>query len=252
MVSAGVNTGNINTGEYKYDTKMKITQKKKVSEKDRVSEYYKKLCKKFPKLKIAVNNYSLRAGQRVNIAQFANGSKSVWGNVNLNYMYLKKAASDPNEAIKLEEILRGIPAGEAWLKAFFTADNTEVVAHGTSIDTNGEASSWSALRMPATKPNDYEDDESVIEAVQNKNLKLIERREKGETAESEQEQNRLRSEMLEASAYDLWERRQNEKRFLEQEIRDEKKLEEILKQKIQNVQKYQQELDEISSFDSHR
>ena len=151
------------------DTTKKTNKNEEVKEKTlSVGDYYDKLYKKFPDLKISIGDYN-------NGTLYSNGSSSVWGNIYLNKEYLEKATSDPETAKKLEGMLSGIPQGEAYERNFCSKDNTELTDLGFVIGPDGSMNAFGGMRMPATTNvnNLPKDKESMIKKIQEENKKSI-------------------------------------------------------------------------------
>ena len=170
-MSISINNNNNNTCDSNIynDTTKKTGRTKEAKEKTlSVGDYYDKLCEKFPALKISVGGYN-------NGTIYSNGSSSVWGNIYLNVEYLKKAASDPATATKLEEMLSGVPQGEAFVRNFCSSDNTELTDLGCVIGSDGSMNAFGGMRT-STKTNVNnlpKDKESTIKKIQAENKESI-------------------------------------------------------------------------------
>lgn len=223
-----------------------VKDKKAEGKVSSVSGYFQKLCDKYPKLKITVDDYVCKPQGRYTPGQYSNGSDSVWGNVHLNYQYLQKASQDPKTAVQLEEFLSGIPMAENWLNRLMTSENTEITEFGFGIGPNGETNSYIALRMPAKNSNFSVDRQSVIDDIQERNKAEVERRERENTRQPIKKQN----------TYDAWEDTMQDKILLKWEQARAKTgemlKEERLQKMIQGREAYEQEFQQTSSFDLQR
>jgi hypothetical protein len=120
------NYGGYATGAY--DTTVKNnTAAKSDNSTNSVEEYYEKLCKKFPEITFNKSG-GLASG---------NENKAV---INLSNECLKKMASDPEFAKKVEFNLTGVVSGQNWLYAKAKADGA--VIHGVTavMDSDGNVS----------------------------------------------------------------------------------------------------------------
>ncbi len=120
------NYGGYATGTYDSVIK-KNTATKSDNSTNSVEEYYEKLCKKFPEITFNTSG-GLASG---------NENKVV---INLSNECLKKMASDPEFAKKVEFNLTGAVPGQNWLYSQAKADGA--VIHGVTVvmDADGNAS----------------------------------------------------------------------------------------------------------------
>jgi hypothetical protein len=120
------NYGGYTTGTYDTTVK-KNTAAKSDNSTNSVEEYYEKLCKKFPEITFNKSG-GLASG---------NENKAV---INLSNECLKKMASDPEFAKKVEFNLTGVVPGQNWLYAKAKADGA--VIHGVTavMDSDGNVS----------------------------------------------------------------------------------------------------------------
>ena len=87
----------------------KATANTSTDSKDKVQEYYEQLCKKFPQIKINASG-GIMSGNKNNIV------------LNLSSDCLKKMASDPDFAKKIEDNIAGIPAAHEQMFAKAKSD----------------------------------------------------------------------------------------------------------------------------------
>ena len=101
------------------------TREVKTSSKARAQEYYEQLCKKFPQININ-SSRGIAGGGRNNIV------------LNLSNDCLKKMASDPDFARKIENDIAGIPAAHEQMFARAKSDGIEI--HGFAVRINADGS----------------------------------------------------------------------------------------------------------------
>ena len=97
----------------------------KTSSKGKTQEYYEQLCKKFPQININ-SSRGIAGGGRNNIV------------LNLSNDCLKKMASDPDFARKIENDIAGIPAAHEQMFAKAKSDGIEI--HGFAVRINADGS----------------------------------------------------------------------------------------------------------------
>ena len=97
----------------------------KTSSKGKVQEYYEQLCKKFPQININ-SSRGIASGDRNNIV------------LNLSNDCLRKMASDPDFARKIENDIAGIPAAHEQMFARAKSDGIEI--HGFAVRINADGS----------------------------------------------------------------------------------------------------------------
>ena len=97
----------------------------KTSSKGKVQEYYEQLCKKFPQININ-SSRGIAGGGRNNIV------------LNLSNDCLKKMASDPDFARKIENDIAGIPTAHEQMFAKAKSDGIEI--HGFAVRINADGS----------------------------------------------------------------------------------------------------------------
>lgn len=93
--------------------------------KDKVQAYYEQLCKKFPQININSSG-GIVSGGKNNIV------------LNLSNDCLKKMASDPDFARKIENDIAGIPAAHEQMFAKAKSDGIEI--HGFAVRINADGS----------------------------------------------------------------------------------------------------------------
>ena len=97
----------------------------KTSSKGKVQEYYDQLCKKFPQININ-SSRGIADGGKNNIVLY------------LSNDCLKKMASDPDFARKIENDIAGIPAAHEQMFAKAKSDGIEI--HGFAVRINADGS----------------------------------------------------------------------------------------------------------------
>ena len=95
------------------------------SSKAKAQEYYEQLCKKFPQININ-SSRGIASGGRNNIV------------LNLSNDCLRKMASDPDFARKIENDIAGIPAAHEQMFAKAKSDGIEI--HGFAVRINADGS----------------------------------------------------------------------------------------------------------------
>ncbi|GFI27900.1 hypothetical protein IMSAGC012_03029 [Lachnospiraceae bacterium] len=93
--------------------------------KDKVQAYYEQLCRKFPQINVN-SNRGIAGGGKNNIV------------LNLSDDCLKKMASDPDFARKIENDIAGIPAAHEQMFAKAKSDGIEI--HGFAVRINADGS----------------------------------------------------------------------------------------------------------------
>ena len=101
------------------------TREVKTSSKAKAQEYYEQLCKKFPQININ-SSRGIASGGRNNIV------------LNLSNDCLRKMASDPDFARKIENDIAGIPAAHEQMFAKAKSDGIEI--HGFAVRINADGS----------------------------------------------------------------------------------------------------------------
>ena len=100
------------------------TREVKTSSKARAQEYYEQLCKKFPQININ-SSRGIASGDRNNIV------------LNLSNDCLRKMASDPDFARKIENDIAGIPAAHEQMFAKAKSDGIEIDGVAVRINADG-------------------------------------------------------------------------------------------------------------------
>lgn len=123
-------TNNYNNYAANYTDTMKksgsdATREVKTSSKARAQEYYEQLCKKFPQININ-SSRGIASGDKNNIV------------LNLSNDCLRKMASDPDFARKIENDIAGIPAAHEQMFARAKSDGIEI--HGFAVRINADGS----------------------------------------------------------------------------------------------------------------
>ena len=110
--------------------------------KDKVQEYYEQLCKKFPQIKINPSG-GIASVSKNNIV------------LNLSNDCLKKMASDPDFAKKIENDIAGIPAAHEQMFAKAKSDGIEIQGFAVRINADGsmQCSCSGSTRTSGTKQN---------------------------------------------------------------------------------------------------
>ncbi|MDE6893689.1 MAG: hypothetical protein K2P50_18010 [Lachnospiraceae bacterium] len=117
-------TGNYDNYAANYVDTAKKPASKSTNGKGKVQAYYEQLCRKFPQINI--NSSRGIAGGKNNIV------------LNLSNDCLKKMASEPDFAKKIENDIAGIPAAHKQMFARAKSDGIEI--HGFSVRINADGS----------------------------------------------------------------------------------------------------------------
>ncbi|AZO95583.1 DUF6033 family protein [Halocella sp. SP3-1] len=125
-------------------------KKKPMSEK----EYLKELQGNYPSLKMSIGYMNNKGPSGTGL-----------GNVVIHPDLLKKMADDPEFAAKVENNIKYIPQGEAWLKSMIEASGRKLVASGCFVDENGNVSSWSVSTTTIGNPEEDEEKEKKKKAI---------------------------------------------------------------------------------------
>ena len=123
-------TNNYNNYAANYTDTMKksgsdATREVMTSSKAKAQEYYEQLCKKFPQININ-SSRGIASGDKNNIV------------LNLSNDCLRKMASDPDFARKIENDIAGIPAAHEQMFARAKSDGIEI--HGFAVRINADGS----------------------------------------------------------------------------------------------------------------
>lgn len=108
----------------KTDSKAQVKENISTNSKDKVQAYYEQLCKKFPQIKINATG------------GIVSGSKNIIV-LNLSNDCLKKMASDPDFAKKIESDIAGIPKAHEQMFAKAKSDGIEIQGFAVRINADG-------------------------------------------------------------------------------------------------------------------
>lgn len=120
-------------------------------------DYIKKFREQYPRLKFSVGYDTKGSGD------------TGLDNVVLHPKLLEKMAADPKFAAKVENNIKHIPQGEAWLKGMLAANGKKLVASGCFVDENGNVGTWSVSTTTVGNPKEDERKE-LLEKLQEKSL----------------------------------------------------------------------------------
>ena len=145
----------------------KATANTSTDSKDKVQEYYEQLCKKFPQIKINSSG-GIMSGSKNNIF------------LNLSSDCLKKMASDPDFAKKIEDNIAGIPAAHEQMFAKAKSDGIEIKGFAVRINADGsmQCSCSGSTRTSGTKQNS-----SVLNTEKKQKERLEKKREERKVSE---------------------------------------------------------------------
>ena len=129
--------------------------------KDKVQAYYEQLCKKFPQININSSGGSASGGKN-NIV------------LNLSNDCLKKMASDPDFAKKIENDIAGIPAAHEQMFAKAKSDGIEI--HGFAVRINADGSMQCSC-SGSTRSSDTKQSSSILNAEKKQKERLEKKRE---------------------------------------------------------------------------
>ena len=129
--------------------------------KDKVQVYYEQLCKKFSQININSSG-GIVSGGKNNIV------------LNLSNDCLKKMASDPDFAKKIENNIAGIPAAHAQMYAKAKSDGIEIQGFAVRINADGsmQCSCSGSTRTSGTKQN------SIVLNAEKKQKEKLEKKRK--------------------------------------------------------------------------
>ena len=131
------------------------------SSKDKAQAYYEQLCKKFPQIKINTSGGSA-SGSKNNIV------------LNLSNDCLKKMASDPDFAKKIENDIAGIPAAHEQMFAKAKSDGIEI--HGFAVRINADGSMQCSC-SGSTRTSGTKQSSSVLNTEKKQKERLEKKRE---------------------------------------------------------------------------
>ena len=143
------------------------TREVKTSSKARAQEYYEQLCKKFPQININ-SSRGIAGGGRNNIV------------LNLSNDCLKKMASDPDFARKIENDIAGIPAAHEQMFARAKSDGIEI--HGFAVRINADGSMQCSC-SGSTRPSGSKQSASILNTKKRQKERLEKKREERKNLE---------------------------------------------------------------------
>ena len=143
------------------------TREVKTSSKVRAQEYYEQLCKKFPQININ-SSRGIAGGGRNNIV------------LNLSNDCLKKMASDPDFARKIENDIAGIPAAHEQMFARAKSDGIEI--HGFAVRINADGSMQCSC-SGSTRTSGSKQSASILNTKKRQKERLEKRREERKNLE---------------------------------------------------------------------
>ena len=143
------------------------TREVKTSSKARAQEYYEQLCKKFPQININ-SSRGIAGGGRNNIV------------LNLSNDCLKKMASDPDFARKIENDIAGIPAAHEQMFARAKSDGIEI--HGFAVRINADGSMQCSC-SGSTRTSGSKESASILNTEKRQKERLEKKREERKNLE---------------------------------------------------------------------
>ena len=143
------------------------TREVKTSSKARAQEYYEQLCKKFPQININ-SSRGIAGGGRNNIV------------LNLSNDCLKKMASDPDFARKIENDIAGIPAAHEQMFAKAKSDGIEI--HGFAVRINADGSMQCSC-SGSTRTSGSKQNTSILNTEKRQKERLEKKREERKNLE---------------------------------------------------------------------
>ena len=155
--------GNYTDTTKKSDSKAATEVKTNTStnSKDKVQAYYEQLCKKFPQININSSG-GIASGGKNNIV------------LNLSNDCLKKMASDPDFAKKIENDIAGIPAAHEQMFAKAKSDGIEI--HGFAVRINADGSMQCSC-SGSTRTSGTKQSSSILNTEKKQKERLEKRRE---------------------------------------------------------------------------
>ena len=161
------------------------TREVKTSSKARAQEYYEQLCKKFPQININ-SSRGIAGGGRNNIV------------LNLSNDCLKKMASDPDFARKIENDIAGIPAAHEQMFAKAKSDGIEI--HGFAVRINADGS-MQCFCSGSTRTSGSKQSTSILNTEKRQKERLEKKREERKNLEEKAAERRAeRKEQMEKLA----------------------------------------------------
>ena len=148
-----------------------VKTSKSTNSKDRVQAYYEQLCKKFPQININ-SSRGFAGGSRNNIV------------LNLSNDCLKKMASDPDFAKKIENDIAGIPAAHEQMFARAKSDGIEI--HGFAVRINADGSMQCSC-SGSTRTSGSKQSTSILNTEKRQKERLEKKREERKNLEEKAE-----------------------------------------------------------------
>ena len=155
--------------------------------KDKVQAYYEQLCKKFPQININSSG-GIASGGKNNIV------------LNLSNDCLRKMASDPDFAKKIEKDIAGIPAAHEQMFAKAKSDGIEI--HGFAVRINADGSMQCSC-SGSTRTSGTKQSSSILNTEKKQKERLEKKREERKILEEKAAKRRAeKKEQLEKLAED--------------------------------------------------
>ena len=143
------------------------TREVMTSSKAKAQEYYEQLCKKFPQININ-SSRGIASGGRNNIV------------LNLSNDCLRKMASDPDFARKIENDIAGIPAAHEQMFAKAKSDGIEI--HGFAVRINADGSMQCSC-SGSTRTSGSKQSASILNTEKSRKERLEKKREERKNLE---------------------------------------------------------------------
>ena len=143
------------------------TREVMTSSKAKAQEYYEQLCKKFPQININ-SSRGIASGGRNNIV------------LNLSNDCLRKMASDPDFARKIENDIAGIPAAHEQMFARAKSDGIEI--HGFAVRINADGSMQCSC-SGSTRTSGSKESASILNTEKRQKERLEKKREERKNLE---------------------------------------------------------------------
>ena len=143
------------------------TREVMTSSKAKAQEYYEQLCKKFPQININ-SSRGIASGGRNNIV------------LNLSNDCLRKMASDPDFARKIENDIAGIPTAHEQMFAKAKSDGIEI--HGFAVRINADGSMQCSC-SGSTRTSGSKQSASILNTKKRQKERLEKRREERKNLE---------------------------------------------------------------------
>ncbi|MEY8426020.1 DUF6033 family protein [Lachnospiraceae bacterium 38-14] len=143
------------------------TREVKTSSKAKAQEYYEQLCKKFPQININ-SSRGVASGGRNNVV------------LNLSNDCLRKMASDPDFARKIENDIAGIPAAHEQMFARAKSDGIEIDEFAVRINADG---SMQCSCSGSTRTSGSKESASILNTEKRQKERLEKKREERKNLE---------------------------------------------------------------------